>query len=166
MDDIDRIAAQWRRERPDLDVEPMILIGRLSRIAAIFSAEMGKTFAKYDLNGATFDVLATLRRAGEPYSLTPNELLANMMISSGTLTNRIDQLVKMGLVERVKNPKDGRSVVVRITPSGFARIDRVVTEHVATQARILARFPAENRVEMNFLLTELLDGLSQGDETS
>ena len=136
MDRVDDILAQWNRERPDLDVSPMGLIGRLRRISHHLTREMEKTFAAHGLNDATFDVLATLRRSGPPYSLSPGDLLATMMITSGTMTNRVDQLEKMGLVARTQNPEDGRSVFISLTDRGFAVIDAAVTDHVATQLRL------------------------------
>ncbi|AOU98414.1 transcriptional regulator [Acidihalobacter yilgarnensis] len=115
MDKIDQILAQWQRERPDIDVTPMGVIGRSLRIANYFSREMEKTFTEYGLNAAGFDLLATLRRSGPPYRLLPGDLMETMMITSGTMTNRIDRLVQSGLVERQQNPEDGRSVFIALT---------------------------------------------------
>src|SRR5690606_17581665 len=109
MDRVDEILAQWNRERPDLDVGPMGLTGRIKRLAQHLTRETEKTLSAHGLTGPSFDVLATLRRSGPPYALSPGDLLATMMITSGTMTNRIDQLEKAGLVKRTSNPKDGRS---------------------------------------------------------
>lgn len=156
MDRVDEILAQWNRERPDLDVAPMGLIGRIRRLSQHLSREMEKTFAAHGLNAATFDVLATLRRSSPQHGLSPGDLLAAMMITSGTLTNRIDQLEKVGLVKRAHNPEDGRSVIVSLTQKGFATIDAAVTAHAATQARLVASLPAADRAALNLLLGKYL----------
>ena len=156
MDKIDDITKQWNRERPDLDVTAMGLIGRFNRITQSLNLEMGKTFAKFGLNLASFDVLATLRSSGSPYALSPNDLIATMMVTSGTMTNRIDQLCKAGLVERIRNPKDGRSVTVSLTTEGFSIIESMMVEHVATQDRLIAGLSGEENNELISLLRKLL----------
>ena len=159
MDETDKILAQWRSVRPDLDVAPMGLIGRLKRINQHLSREMDKTFAKHGLNLASFDVLATLRRSGPPYRLSPGDLLATMMVTSGTMTNRIDQLCKVGLVERIHNPDDGRSVIILLTDKGFDIIETTVTAHVHTQARLTQSLSIEESAALNKLLTKYLSNL-------
>lgn len=156
MDHVDAILAQWNRERPDLDVAPMGLVGRLTRVSRLLSREMEKTFARHGLNAATFDVLATLRRAGAPHALSPGELMAAMMVTSGTVTNRIDQLEKAGLVERRANPADGRGFLVALTPAGLATIEAAVGDHVATQARLVAELPEQDRAALEQGLRRLL----------
>jgi DNA-binding MarR family transcriptional regulator len=156
MDRVDDIIAQWNRERPDLDVAPMALLGRLKRLSLHLSRETEKTFAAHGLNAATFDVLATLRRSGPPYGLPPGDLLATMMVTSGTMTNRIDQLEKSGLVKRVKNPQDARSVIISLTRKGLAVIDAAVTDHVATQARLTAALSKKDRAALDALLKKFL----------
>lgn len=158
MFDIEEIRAQWAKQRPDLDTEPMALIGRVIRLSALYGEEMGKTFAKHGLNGASFDVLATLLRSGPPHALSPNQLLATMMVTSGTMTNRIDQLVKEGLVARIPNPEDKRSVNVQLTKLGQQKIDATVTDHVEVQRRLVEGFQASDKAELNCLLDKgLLD---------
>ncbi|MEZ6165176.1 MAG: MarR family transcriptional regulator [Phycisphaerales bacterium] len=136
MNQVDRILEQWGRVRPDLDVTPMGLTGRLKRIARILEREMELVFAVHGLNLASFDVLATLLRSGEPFRLSPGELIENTMVTSGTMTNRIDQLVKGGLVERVPNPEDGRSVLIALTKQGRRVIDRAIEDHVQNLHRL------------------------------
>ncbi|MCA9275604.1 MAG: MarR family transcriptional regulator [Phycisphaerales bacterium] len=136
MNQVDRILEQWGRVRPDLDVTPMGLTGRLKRIARILEREMEPVFAAHGLNLASFDVLATLLRSGEPFRLSPGELIENSMVTSGTMTNRIDQLVKGGLVERVPNPEDGRSVLIALTKQGRRVIDRAIEDHVQNLHRL------------------------------
>lgn len=156
MDKIDAIISQWNRERPELDVRSMALVGRFKRITQHLNQEMAKTFSEHGLNAASFDVLATLRRSGPPYELSPNDLIASMMVTSGTMTNRIDQLCKIGMVERNRNPDDGRSVVISLTEKGFKVIDSAITDHVATQDRITAGLSKNDQEKLNILLIKLL----------
>ncbi|MFZ5732654.1 MAG: MarR family winged helix-turn-helix transcriptional regulator [Pseudomonadota bacterium] len=156
MDRVDDILRQWRRERPDLDVGPMGIIGRIRRISQHLLREMEKTFAEHGLQDGSFDVLATLRRSGPPYALSPGDLMRTMMITSGTMTNRIDQLVKAGLVKRTPNPEDGRGFIVSLTKKGFNVIDEAVTAHVETQKRLTAALSKEERAMLNTLLGKYL----------
>lgn len=156
MDAVDRILEQWRQARPDLDVSAMGPIGRLSRIFHHNARQMGKTFAGHGLNAAGFDVLATLRRAGPPYALSPGELMASMMITSGTMTNRIDQLAKQGLVTRTIDPNDARRAVVKLTQQGFDLIDAAVADHVKTQKALLAVLSEEEIAALDRGLRKLL----------
>lgn len=162
MFDIEEIRDQWVKQRPDLDTEPMALIGRVVRLSALYGEEMGKTFAKHGLNGASFDVLATLLRSGPPHALSPNQLLATMMVTSGTMTNRIDQLEKEGLVARVPNPDDKRSVHVQLTKLGQKTIDVAVTDHVEAQKRLVEGLKASDKTELNRLLDIGLSNLVKG----
>ncbi len=163
MDRIDNILEQWRRERPDLDTAAMGLFGRMRNLTLHLSREMEKTFARFDLNSANFDMLATLRRSGEPYALSPGDLMATMMVTSGTMTNRIDQLEKAGLVTRSQNPNDGRSFLISLTPKGFELIDAAVTAHAETQARLVAALSEEERAALNGLLRNYLASFESRD---
>lgn len=155
MDHIDRIITQWNKARPDLDVGPMETIGRLWRLATQLRGEMEKTWKVYGLNPASFDVLATLRRSGKPDGLSPGELLELTMVTSGTMTNRIDQLVKTGLVERIPNPDDKRGFLIRLSKAGFSTIEKAVSDHVETQHRLLRGLSPTQRDELNGLLKNL-----------
>ena len=161
MDHVDKILAQWRRERPDLDVSPMGLIGRAKRLTQCLSREMEKTWAEFGLNSASFDVLATLRRSGAPFSLSPGDLMASTMVTSGTMTNRIDQLEKAGLVDRKQSPEDGRSFQVCLTDKGFSVIDEAVAAHVATQERLVSGLSAEEQRTLDDLLKSFLARVEQ-----
>ncbi len=152
MIEMDDIKAQWARQRPDLDTEPMEVIGRLIRLASVLSDEMNETFKVHGLTAGSFDVLATLLRSGPPHALSPNQLLDTMMVTSGTMTNRIDQLEKEKLVKRVRNPKDRRSVMVQLTETGRRLIDAAITDHVETQARLVKGMSKEQRVNLNLHL--------------
>lgn len=156
MDRVDKIIKQWHQERPDLDVEPMEVIGRIKQSSQYLSHEMDKTFSAHGLNGSNFDVLATLRRSGAPYGLSPSDLMASTMVTSGTMTNRIDQLVKAGLVERIPNSQDARSFVISLTNEGHVLIDRVLGDHVKTQARLTADLTKEDKKNLNLILKKLL----------
>ena len=159
MFDMDEIKAQWAMQRPDLNTGPMELIGRLIRLAAHLSQEMGETFSLHGLSAASFDVLATLLRSGPPHALSPNQLLATMMVTSGTMTNRIDQLEKDGLVARVQNPSDKRSVLIKLTEKGHRIIDEAVTEHVKTQTRLVSVIADGERAKLNALLRSYLTSI-------
>lgn len=167
MDHVDEILAQWRKERPDLDVTPMGLVGRMMRAARHMSREMEQTFAGYGLNGATFDVLATLRRSGAPYALSPGDLMDAMMVTSGTVTNRIDQLEKAGLVKRRRKSEDKRGFEVGLTEKGLDLIERAVSAHVATQTLLVEGLPPEMRRRLDDILRHYIkattsSGGSQG----
>ncbi|MEW2912205.1 MarR family transcriptional regulator [Leisingera sp. JC11] len=156
MDHVDFITQQWGQERPDLDVTAMGVIGRVARLYLAYQREMHKTFAEFGLNAAKFDVLATLRRSGPPYTLSPGDLLKATMVASGTMTNRIDRLEADGLVKRTVNPEDSRSFLVGLTEEGFALIDRAVTAHVQTQARLLEAMSPQDVETFTALLGKAL----------
>ncbi|MEQ5159655.1 MarR family transcriptional regulator [Proteus terrae] len=159
MDRIDKITKQWQRERPDLDVSPMGLIGRLGNITLHLSREMEKIFSQFGLNTSSFDVLATLRRAGAPYTLSPGEMLSTLMVTSGTMTNRIDQLEKAGWVIRKVNPEDGRGFLVSLTPEGLELINQVIEAHVENQKRLVSGLSQQEQQALNQLLKVFLKTL-------
>lgn len=156
MDHVDRILAQWNRERPDLDVEPMGLLGRISRLSTHLAREVEKTLAGHGLNSASFDVLATLRRSGPPYRLSPGDLVATTMVSSGTMTNRLDQLEKAGLIERSHNPDDRRGVIIALTAKGFTLVDEAASAHVENEHRLIQGLDAQERAALGGLLRKFL----------
>nr|WP_295714449.1 MarR family transcriptional regulator [uncultured Halomonas sp.] len=158
MDHIDHILKQWRQERPDLDVAPMGTIGRVKRLNHALMRTMEKTWAKYGLTDASFDVLATLRREGAPYALSPSDLMASTMVTSGTMTHRINLLEKAGLIERVKNPEDGRGFLISLSQHGFDLIDEAVAAHVETQAQLVSGLTEEQRAQLDALLKQFLAG--------
>lgn len=155
-DHVDQILAQWRKERPDLDVGPMGVLGRLRRLSIHLGREVEAVLLKHGLSSSAFDVLATLRRAGAPYQLSPGDLLAMTMVSSGTMTNRIDQLEKAGLVERVHNPQDRRSVLISLTDKGFSVVEDAVNAHVDNQHRLLAPLNEKEQAALDTLLKRFL----------
>jgi DNA-binding MarR family transcriptional regulator len=136
-DAIDAVIEQWRRERPDVDTWPLNILGRIVRLERVLEKESRKFFAEHGLEPFEFDVLTTLRRSGEPYELTASALLKASMVTSGAITNRIDRMEVKGLVERVRDLDDRRSVRVRLTPQGRALIDEILSLHLAKGAHIL-----------------------------
>lgn len=158
MDSVDSILAQWGQERPDLDIRAMGPLGRLGRLHGHLMRAMEKTFAAHGLNQAGFDVLATLRRSGPPFRLSPGALLGSMMITSGTLTHRLDLLEAAGLITRTANPEDGRGALVALTSAGCAKIDAAIADHVATQNRLLTALSANEIQELDRLLHTWLAG--------
>lgn len=143
---------QWARERPDIDVSPMGVIGRLHRLGALLDEELRSVFAEAGLSDGEFDVLAALRRSGEPYQLTPGELGATTMITSGAVTKRVDRLERDGLVARSVAAEDGRSRPVRLTPRGRALVDRLLERHVANERRLLSGLSADEQRTLAGLL--------------
>jgi DNA-binding MarR family transcriptional regulator len=158
-DHVSIILAQWAAERPDLDVSPMGIVGRISRLALVVDKELEPVFARFGLNHWSFDMLATLRRAGAPYRLSPTELFRSMMVTSGTMTNRIDRLAEKGLVRRVPDPEDRRGILVELTEQGRELIDGVLIWHVANEARLLQSLSKEERHALAVLLRKLLSSL-------
>ena len=156
MDQVDRILAQWRAEGPELDVAPMGTMGRLKRLTVHLSQEVERVIAEHGLSAASFDVLATLRRSGPPYALSPSALIDWTMVTSGTMTNRIDRLEAAGLVARTRNPRDGRGFLVALTEAGFRLIDAAVTAHVANQQRLAAALGPQERADLDRLLAKWL----------
>ncbi|QLF94652.1 MarR family transcriptional regulator [Pseudomonas sp. ABC1] len=149
--------AQWHVQRPDLDPLPMGILGRLGEAAQVIARDhLNPLFAEHGLQSGEFDVLATLRRSGEPYALTPTVLYESAMISSGGMTNRIDRLEKAGLIERRKHPHDRRGVLVALTEQGFALIENLMTLHVANEQRVLAGMSREEQQRLYDLLGKLL----------
>jgi DNA-binding MarR family transcriptional regulator len=136
-DHVDHLIEQWRRELPELDVTPMEVIARISRLSRILEREVDEIYAKAGINRAQFGVLAALRRAGPPYRLSPTDLYNSLLITSGAVTNRIERLTAAGLVRRVPDPNDGRSLLVALTPQGKRLIDRVAARHYEREQALL-----------------------------
>jgi DNA-binding MarR family transcriptional regulator len=155
-DAVDRIAAQWARERPELDVGPMLLVGRIHRLAGLLDQELRPVFAEADLGNGDFDVLASLRRAGAPYQLTPTELAGTTMVTSGAVTKRVDRLVGQGLVERHASETDGRGRVIALTRKGKQVQERLHPQHLANEERLVAALDDDERRELGRLLSKLL----------
>lgn len=159
MDELDRVARiqeDWRRERPDLDSSPQGIIGRLHRLAAHLTAELTEVYARHGLGEGDFDVLATLRRAGEPFERAPGELADHTMVTTGAMTKRVDRLVAAGLVERRRAEGDGRRRVIALTGRGRRVIDEAITEHLANERRLVDELPETDRRTIERILTRWL----------
>ncbi|MGR0320504.1 MarR family winged helix-turn-helix transcriptional regulator [Agromyces sp. ZXT2-3] len=155
-DHVSRIMAEWRRERPDLDVSPQGVIGRLHRLANALTEELVAVYSRFGLSEGEFDVLATLRRAGAPYERTPGDLAASTMVTSGAVTKRVDRLEERGLVSRRASETDGRGRVIALTPAGRDLIDEVMTAHMTNEHRLLAAIDADERAVLERVLTRWL----------
>jgi DNA-binding MarR family transcriptional regulator len=156
VDPVDAILAQWGRERPDLDVSPMDAIGRMARLSKHLERSIQSTVSEFGLNPGEFDVLATLRRAGQPYRLSPTELFNAMMVSSGTMTHRIDGLEQAGLVKRIPDPGDRRGTLIELTDQGLSLSEPAVEAHVANAHRMLSALEESERTALAQLLRKLL----------
>ena len=160
-DAVDRIVAQWQAVRPDVDSSPIHVIGRVSRLSRLIDRGLAENFARFGIESWMYDVLATLRRGGEPYELPAGELVRQTMVTTGAITNRIDRLEQRGLVERT-GADDRRKVIVRLTAEGRRLVDDVVGAHLATERTILADLSAHQQRELATLLRVVL--LTLGDQ--
>lgn len=157
MDYVDYILKQWTDERPDLDGSAMGIIGRTVRLARHFERKIQSNLVAFDLSIGEFEVLATLRRSGAPYQLSPTDLYKSVMLSSGAMTNRVDRLEQTGLVRRSPDPSDRRGVLVCLTPEGLTLIDKVIAVHFARMQQLLAELtPVEQKLLADSLRKLLL----------
>ena len=154
-DEVDRIVAAWERAHPDLDFSPLQVLSRVARLAKHLDRARRDAFASSDLEPWEFDVLAALRRAGAPYQSSPKALLQQTLVSSGTMTNRIDRLVQRGFVERRTDPHDGRGVLVAMTDVGRTAVDTAIRELVAREAELLGALATDEQYELAGLLRKL-----------
>lgn len=136
-DRVAQIMAEWARERPDLDIAPQAIIGRLHRLANHLTDDLVAVYGRFDLSEGEFDVLATLRRAGPPFERTPSELAAHTMVTTGAMTKRLDRLERRRLVSRRQSDLDGRGRVIALTPQGRELIDEAFTAHLENERRLL-----------------------------
>ena len=155
-DEVDRLVAAWRTERPDLDTEPLHVLSRVSRLARHLDRARRAVFAAHDMESWEFDVLTALRRAGPPYELSPGRLLSATLVTSGTMTNRIDRLEGAGLVRRNPDPQDRRGVIVRLTDAGRARVDTAFDDLVDRERHLLGSLTPDERSTLAGLLRSLL----------
>ncbi|HEX6994275.1 MAG TPA: MarR family transcriptional regulator [Gammaproteobacteria bacterium] len=159
MNRVKQAVAQWRRELPELDVLPMEVVGSLVHAARlIVRTHLEPFFQSHGLQQGEFDVLATLRRAGAPYALSPTDLFEALMISSGGMTNRLDRLEKAGLIARSRNPEDRRGTIVSLTERGLELINRIIPLHVENQARAIAALSQTEQKQLCDLLSKLIPG--------
>ncbi|MET0715608.1 MarR family winged helix-turn-helix transcriptional regulator [Mycetocola miduiensis] len=160
-DEVDRIVGAWQRERPDLNFAPLQVLSRVGRLTRHLDRARRTAFTRSKLESWEFDVLSALRRAGEPYTLSPKQLLQQTLVSSGTMTNRIDRLVASGLVERKADPGDGRGILVVMTLTGLTRVDAAITRLVDAEADMLAALSPADQQKLAGLLRKLSMGFDQ-----
>lgn len=155
-DEVDEIVAAWHRERPDLDVEPLQVMSRLDRLAGVLAERRAAIFARHDLRKHEFDVLAALRRSGEPFELTAGELAARTYVTSGTMTSRLDGLTDRGLVTRAADRVDGRLVRVALTSAGRCAVDAAFEELLDAEHELLTPLPSGSLAPLAQMLRTLL----------
>lgn len=155
-DHVDRALEQWERVEPGVDRSPVAVIARLGRLGSFIDRELEANFARFGINRAGWDVLASLRRHGPPYRLTPTQLYRALMRTSGAITNQLHRLESAGLVRRVADPNDGRSTLVELTEEGRALVRRVAPTHLDTERRILSALTASERDHLAGLLRKVL----------
>jgi len=155
-DEVDELVESWTRERPDLDLAPVEVFSRISRLARHLDLARRDAFTAAAVESWEFDVLAALRRAGEPYELSPGRLLRETLVTSGTMTNRVDRLMARGFVERLPDPRDRRGVLVRLTPEGRACVDHAFAALLDAERTFLADLPERDRTRLAALLRTLL----------
>ena len=155
-DEVDRIVDAWQQERPDLDVAPLQVLSRVSRLARHLDIARREAFAVNDLEPGEFDVLAALRRTGKPYALTPSALISQNLVTSGTMTNRIDRLESKNLVARMPDPTDGRGVLVQLTQAGKTAVDRALDELLTREKSLLATISKADREKLANVLRDIV----------
>lgn len=155
-DDVDAIVAAWHRELPQLDVEPLHVFSRVSRLARLLDLDRMKAFDSHALEGWEFDVLSALRRAGEPHELSPGRLVQETLVTSGTMTNRIDRLATKGWVERLPSPTDRRGVIVRLTQEGQSAVDAAMADLLSREGELLDDMSTDERAALTRALKRLL----------
>lgn len=153
---MDELVEQWRRQRPDIDAEPMALIGRLGRLSYLIGRVVEAGLATHGLSRGEFDVLAALRRAGPPFRLSPTAMVGQLLLSPSAMTHRIDRLEKAGLVRREPDPRDRRAQLVSLTAGGLDRVDAAVTAHAENERRLLDGLTSAEQRRLSDLLRKLL----------
>lgn len=144
-DHISNAIRQWQYEKPDLESSEMLLIGRLINCTILITNELEALYNSHNINRGEFDVLSTLRRSGKPYELTPTELFSTLMITSGTMTNRLQQLKKKGFIKRTPDPEDARSMKVILSPQGLKLIDELIYQHVELEKKLNRLIPDQTQ---------------------
>ena len=160
---MDRLVAAWARERPDLDVRPLEVLSRVTRLARHLDRARRTAFSAHELEGWEFDVLAALRRAGRPYALSPGQLLEQTMVTSGTMTNRVDRLEVRGLVQRLPHPADRRAVRVRLTPRGKDRVDAALANLLHRERDLLKGLSRTDQNALSTLLRRVVAPFESAD---
>ena len=155
-DEVDRLVAGWHRALPAVDVSPLEVLSRISRLARHLDRQRGAIFARHDLETWSFDVLSALRRASPPHHLSPGQLLAQTLVTSGTMTNRLDHLEARELIRRRPDPSDARSIRVELTAAGRRRVDVALKDLVEREDSILAILDRAERAALAGLLRRVV----------
>ncbi|MFJ7417268.1 MarR family winged helix-turn-helix transcriptional regulator [Streptomyces uncialis] len=154
-DEVDRIIAEWRRERPGLDADSIDVVGRITRCGVLVRNLSNRMYDRHSINQSIFDVLASLRRMGPPYRKTARELAASSLLTSGGMTMRLDRMERDGLIRRIRSAEDRRSVYAELTPAGFALIDRIIDDHLEREREMLRTLDPDERRQLAGLLKKL-----------
>ncbi|RSS82021.1 MarR family winged helix-turn-helix transcriptional regulator [Streptomyces sp. WAC06614] len=154
-DAVDAITAQWYAVRPELDTAPMAVFGRIYRIGRAMEERMERAYAPHGISRGEFDVIATLRRSGEPYTLSPRQLSATLMLTTGGMTGRLDKLEKAGLLCRRPDPHDRRGLQVTLTERGLDVVDAAVVAGLEVQREALTGLSEEEAATLGALLRKL-----------
>jgi DNA-binding MarR family transcriptional regulator len=162
-DEVDNLLEAWQREKPGLDVSPMEILSRISRLSRHLDRRRAAAFGAHGLEPWEFDVLAALRRSGPPYQLTPGQLLRETLVTSGTMTNRVDRLAARGLVLREDHPGDRRGVLVQLTPSGSDTVDAALADLLAAEQTMVGALAVDDRDRLIAALRTLLAPYSAGE---
>lgn len=163
-DEVDSLIAAWRRERPDLDIAPLEVLSRITRLSRQLDIARRAAFAEHGLETWGFDVLAALRRAGAPYQLTPGQLIHENLVTSGTITNRLDRLESDGLLSRYPDPSDGRGILVRITEKGIKVVDAALVDLLNREKELLKSLKNPERDELSSYLRRMLQQIEEPNQ--
>lgn len=158
-DEVDRLIAAWKRERPDADISPFAVLSRITRISRHLDIARRDAFA--DLENWGFDVLAALRRAGAPHTLTPSQLMQETMVTSGTITNRLDRLEELKFITRQPDPSDGRGSLVTLTPLGMKKVDEALDQLLENERTLLTNLSTGDRDQLADLLSKLASNFDE-----
>lgn len=164
-DIIDEVVRQWRETRPDLNPSPLAVVGRILRLGGHLERRANLALQDFELPVGGFDVLGTLRRRGKPYAMTPTELMRSTMLTSGAITNRVDRLERQGLVERLPDPDDRRSLQVRLTRKGLKLVDAATGTRFEEAEEAIASLNAAEVAQLETLLRKMLRGIEPDDVT-
>ena len=154
-DEVDRIVTAWAKQRPDLNPDPMRVFSRITRLARHLDRERRQAFAGHNLEPWEFDVLSSLRRMGKPHAMSPGRLMEELLVSSGTMTNRIDRLEEKGLVKRTPSPTDRRAILVTATPAGIAAVDLAIASLLEREEQLLNCLRTAQCADLDEILREL-----------
>lgn len=159
---LDGLLNDWKRERPDLDAIPMAIVGRIIQLGRLLEKSAGEALKEFDIHYTDLDVLATLRRSGEPYSLTPTELRRSVLITSGAMTALLDRLEMKSLIDRVPHELDGRIKMARLTENGRTLIDSAIKTRFREAKKRVENFNKGEILEFSTFLRKMSLNIEKG----